>query len=62
MDREREKKRERDIVLRYYMYTGYLLSIVKIKREKAMGELKEKEREKATNNIKCDKKGKSSDF
>ena len=44
------------------MYTGYLLSIVKIKREKAMGELKEKEREKATNNIKCDKKGKSSDF
>ena len=50
---ERERERDRFEIL----YTGYLLSIVKIKREiqrKREREL-ERERETETNNLKCDK-------
>ena len=43
---ERERKRGKEIVLVYYVYTGFLLSIVKIKKEIE----REKEREKTTNN------------
>ena len=32
-EKERKRERVREIVFGYYMYTGYLLSIVKIKRE-----------------------------
>ena len=48
-EREREKKREKDRDSFGILYTGYLLSIVKIEREKY--------RERATNNKKCDKQG-----
>ena len=48
-----QKKRESEIVRDSFgiLYTGYLLSIVKIKRDR------EREKERDRNNKKCDKKG-----